>query len=306
MTLEETGKLVVNTLYVEGKSPATISSFEYHWTQVIRCLGNIPITNLALPQIHEFLAYRRKKGVQIGTTYNDVANIRRAIRIASENEIIPDDFSKKIKYPKMPVLAPRALSQEIVETIVNTATNTINSTMGSYLRVRNKTMFMFCAMTGARSIELANVQLDDLDFIENTVLLRKTKGDEQRVIPLHSQLKKQLELYLKQRLSFVPVPVRTLPALFPSRFHNTWGTMLPDTYGHLFRQHVRQLDIACSTHALRHSFASMLLNNGADLFTIQQLLGHSNIATTMRYLKLDFTQKRKAIDTLPFTFGETP
>lgn len=308
MTLREVGELVINTLFVEGKSPTTAASFKYHWRQVVYYLGDIPITELSLPKVLEFLAHRRKEGLQPGTIYNDVTNIRRALRTAYANDIISDDFSSKIKYPKMPVGVPRALPQETVETIINSATITSNGPMGCFLRIRNRTMLMFAAMTGARSIEVASVELNDLDLSEDTVLLRKTKGNEQRAIPLHPQLKAQLEVYLEHRLSFVPVPVKTLPSLFPAFSHRygTWGNMKAVSYGGLFRRHVYSLGIKCSTHSLRHSFASMLLNNGADLMTIQQLLGHSNISTTMRYLKLDFRKKRVAIDMLPFTFAETP
>ena len=308
MTLEEVGKLVIDTLFVEGKSPTTAASFKYHWRQVIYYLGDIPIAELSLPQVLEFLAHRRKEGLQAGTIYNDVTNIRRALRMAYENEVISHDFSGKIKYPKMPDGVPRALPQETVETIINTATVTSNGPMGGFLRVRNRTMLMFAAMTGARSIEVVNVELDNLDLAQSTVVLRKTKGNEQRAIPLHPQLKEQVEMYLEHRLSFVPVPVKTLSALFPAFSHRyaIWGKMKAVSYCGLFRRHVYSLGIKCSTHSLRHSFASMLLNNGADLMTIKELMGHSDIATTMRYLKLDFRQKREAIDMLSFTFAERP
>ncbi len=164
-------------------------------------------------------------------------------------------------------------------------------------------MIALALFTGARAKEVVGLDFDSIDLAGDRVIFTCTKGEEPRVIPLHPELKPLLEEYVRVRLEVVPVPIKKLPALFVgiSRTFSRgqprgWGRLASQTYSCIFREHAISLGLPNErAHNMRHTFATQLLKSGASLATIQSLLGHKNIATTMIYTKVDEEDKRKAM-----------
>jgi integrase/recombinase XerD len=132
------------------------------------------------------------------------------------------------------------------------------------------------------------------------VALQETKGRVPRLIPLHSELISILEDYIQHRLK-IPIPLKDLPYLFISRQSGRpWTKMTPNNYVTRFIHHADKLGIDATSHSMRHTFATTLIENDVDISVVQQLLGHKDISTTVRYLKVRTKKKREAVARLPF------
>jgi site-specific recombinase XerD len=298
---------VLDALLVEGRAETTVATFTSVMNRFIRHTGDLNVSELTLPLAMSFLTSHKRTGICNGTLYGDVVVLRRMVRQAHACGIV-DDFSHKLRFPKVEWPLPKALSAREIEHIVNYDGVANNGRVAAFLRVRNRTMLMLAAMTGARSREITGIDLQDINLVEGTVTLRKTKGNTPRQMPLHPELKAQIEAYIEARLKIINTPIKQLPALFIAYWRKAgcWKRISPASYQGIYRKHSLGQGIDSSSHTMRHTFATSLLQEGVDVSVIQQLLGHSSITMTMRYLKMDNRMKRKAVDALPFKFrGDT-
>jgi integrase/recombinase XerD len=148
------------------------------------------------------------------------------------------------------------------------------------VRVRDRAILELLYATGARVSEIVNLDIDDL--VDPTLIRLFGKGSKERVVPVGSYAQRALENYL----------VRTRPLLI-SKGRGTPAVFLNQRGGRLSRQSIWQvisdaaeaaeLSVEISPHTLRHSFATHLLEGGADVRVVQELLGHSSVATTQIY-----------------------
>jgi integrase/recombinase XerD len=116
------------------------------------------------------------------------------------------------------------------------------------------------------------------------VLIVRGKGSKERMVPLNAPARAALTAYLEHRKVFLPKGVKTSPHLFPSRGKE--GHLTRQRFGQLLKDLALQANIAperISPHVLRHAFATHLLDHGADLRSLQKMLGHADIATTQIY-----------------------
>lgn len=140
---------------------------------------------------------------------------------------------------------------------------------------------------GLRSNELRMLDVADVDFEEMTIFVRFGKRDKQRVVPLHAEAAFALSAYIDDDRLDGPI------------FRNRYGRRLSNRYLRMLvknlgeRAHIKK-DL--HPHALRHTFAVTLLESGADLETIKELLGHSDIKTTSIYLHCTSARRRAAVD----------
>ena len=141
---------------------------------------------------------------------------------------------------------------------------------------------------GLRRAELVNLFVQDIDLKNNVIYVRKTKSGKDRVIPIHEDVKGELENYIKSmRMDIGP--------LFPK-----WRS--PDTYSRLFKKYSRNAHLRedVKLKGLRHSCATYMLRSGADIERVKKQLGHQDIKTTEIYAKVDVETLRKAVNKMKF------
>ena len=155
---------------------------------------------------------------------------------------------------------------------------------GNFLQLRNKALFEFLYATGLRISELTGLRLGDFQFAERLVRVLG-KGKKERIVPFHDQAAAVMIRYLESRRS-------AFNAEHDYAFINfRGGPLTPRSVERILRQVYRGLTDShrhVHPHLLRHSFATHLLQRGANLRVIQELLGHSSLATTEKYTTLDF------------------
>ena len=220
-----------------------------------------------------------------GLASSSVARMLAAVRglhkyLLSENQV-RQDVSATVKPPKAVRRLPKAISVVEVERLLDAAGPAAEAVDSiSSIRVRDRALLELLYATGARVSEVVNLDLDDL--VDPTLVRLFGKGAKERIVPVGGFAQRALQAYL----------VRIRPAL-ASLGKGTPALFLNQRGGRLSRQSAWQIisDAASaaelqgeiSPHTLRHSFATHLLEGGADVRVVQELLGHSSVATTQIY-----------------------
>ena len=220
-----------------------------------------------------------------------IVAVRSFHRFAAREGLTTTDPAAHVRPPSMPQRLPKALAYEDVTALIDHAGDT--ATAGG---VRNRALLEFLYGTGARVSEAVGLDVDDVDLEGRTVLVTG-KGDKQRLLPLGGFAVESIEAYL----------VRGRPTLSqagpgtPRLFLNSLGRPLSrqSAYGILHEAASRAgLEGHVSPHSLRHSFATHLLQNGADVRVVQELLGHASVTTTQIYTLV-------TVDTLRQVYAES-
>lgn len=197
-----------------------------------------------------------------------------------------------IKFPLKKQL-PKTLTTEEVTSLLQAAQNEIETSrtlFREHQATRNYIILILLAATGSRISEICNLSVHDIDPVEQTMLI-KGKGNKERLTYLSSSvIIDHLKKWLKVRKSFSP----STSALFV----NKYGTRLSIySIENIFSryQELAQINPCATPHYLRHTFATKLLDNGADLRSVQELLGHSSIITTQIYTEVSIQRKKHVL-----------
>ena len=187
-----------------------------------------------------------------------------------------DDPTKPIRSPKLPMRLPKALSQAQVLKLIENSGPAPDDESADFLRLRNRALLELMYSTGARVSEIVNLDMDEVD--DSGLMRVRGKGSKERLVPVGSYAKAALDAYL----------VRSRPSLVKSAnkalFLNQLGGRLSrQSIWEIIQKAAYGLDIEVSPHSLRHSFATHLLEGGADVRVVQELLGHASVTTTQIY-----------------------
>ena len=193
-----------------------------------------------------------------------------------------------IESPKLGRKLPTVLSLDEIELLLNAID------LGNPLGHRNRAIIETLYGSGLRVSELVNLKISDLHFKENMMLITG-KGDKQRLVPLGAYAKKHIKHYKDEVRVLNKITEEDRDTLFLNRNGRKLTRAMIFT---LTKQLAKQAEIdkKISPHTFRHSFATHLLENGADLRTIQTLMGHESITTTEVYMHLDTQQLSKVLE----------
>ncbi len=197
-----------------------------------------------------------------------IASIRGWFNWLCSSEIINHNPTLSLEQPKLAKKLPKVLTMQEVETILN-----------EELTILEKAIFELLYASGLRVTELVNLQIQNFDFSLNIVRCLG-KGAKERVVPVGIKAKNALQDYLKDREYYIKKHGLDTKKFFISEtgkdINRQFVYSIIHSLGNKINRHI-------SPHTLRHSFATHLLENGADLRVVQELLGHSDVATTQLY-----------------------
>ena len=222
-----------------------------------------------------FLAARTAAGESVRTRARRAAALRSFYRHALDQELIRRDPARLIPSPKLPALLPKALSAEDMETLLP-----CKATADESPRLRLLLELLYGC--GLRASELAGVRGDDFDLSGGFVRVRG-KGDRERAVPVGPTVLEALQAWLRARKAL------TTPASGRALFITDAGRPFTRADVHAaVKQLVRAKGIRrrVTPHTLRHTFATHLVQGGADLRSVQEMLGHASIDTTQIYTSL--------------------
>ena len=233
---------------------------------------------VTLTHLREFLSVEKKRGLSVTSIKLEAVALRIFFRFLTARGLIASDPAEKLPIPRIPGTLPQPLSQEYVARLVTAPSG------DTPLELRDRALLELLYACGLRIAEACSVPLEGLD--EDGGVLRVTgKGNKTRLVPVGRAALDALQAYLTRGRPKL-LSIRSGAAIFLSvRGH----PLTPARIWQLVRQYARRAGIEepVHPHQLRHSFATHLLNGGADLRIIQEMLGHASIATTQIYTQVD-------------------
>lgn len=240
-----------------------------------RAGGARPLADASLLELRAYLASRPPGAA--ATQARRVACIRGYFRYLVRSKLRDDDPSARLDSPKVPRRLPRHLEVDEASDLVE------NPTQQGWYRLRNLALLELAYGAGLRASELAALDRGDLNLGEGTVLVRSGKGGRQRKVPFGPPAARALERWLAD-----PPDCSEGDPVFLNRHRRRLSVRS-------VHRIVRDAGVAnglagVHPHALRHSFATHLLAGGADLRSIQELLGHASLSTTQRYTHVSAAQ----------------
>jgi integrase/recombinase XerC len=222
-------------------------------------------------RLRSYAAWLGTRGYAASTVARRLASLRSFFRYQRRQGLVQADPAGGLRNPKQPKRLPKPLGVDEVVTLLDSIPTSEPPGL------RDRAMFEVLYGGGLRVSELVGLDLGDLDLEQGMVLVRG-KGRRERLSPIGPVASAWLGRWLAAR--------RPLRADEPAVFVNRRGTRLSTrSVGRLLEQYLLGLglDPASSPHTLRHSFATHLLDRGADLRSVQELLGHRNLTTTQIY-----------------------
>jgi integrase/recombinase XerD len=269
-----------------GLSPTTIASYEQDLELFVGDLQRRHVGSLArvrLIHVQEFLQSLRTR-CSPATVARKLAAVKGLFRFLQGEQRIVQNPTAFIESPRLWQRLPQTLSVLEVERL-------LASVQRDGLGLRDLAILELLYGTGLRVSELTSLDVGQVNF-EAGFVRCFGKGGKERLVPLGRQAQAALSRYLRE---FRPQLVRRKPDL-QAVFVGRQGTRLTRTrIWQLLRRYARAglIPKAIGPHTLRHSFATHLLERGADLRTVQELLGHANISTTQRYTHVDRARLKK-------------
>ncbi|HEX5731618.1 MAG TPA: tyrosine recombinase XerC [Blastocatellia bacterium] len=241
--------------------------------------------------IREYLAklYREKR--KKTSIARKLATLRTFFKFLCREQVLEMNPARLVSSPRLEKKLPKVLSvDDVVRFIETPDTETV-------LGKRDRAILELLYATGIRVAELAGINLDDIDFKNESIRVRGKRRKE-RIVPFGSKAKEALQDYLGVRgelLIEAPEEQREPMALFM----NYQGTRITTrSVGRMIDKYVTECAMAhdISPHSLRHSFATHLLSAGADLRSIQELLGHARLSTTQIYTQVSMEKLMEVYD----------
>jgi len=239
--------------------------------------------------IRAYLAFLNEKQYSMATIARKLASLRSFYKFLVERNQLTSNPVVAVRTPKQDKKLPRFLDYEEVKKLLDTPS------LDNWLGARDRAIMETLYSTGIRASELVALNMDDIDFLGEVVHVRG-KGKKERIAPIGSSALQVIQHYMEYRNKRAQNNVN-----FDSKvlFVNKHGRRLSTRSVHRkMDKYLKMagLDPAISPHTLRHSFATHMLNNGADLRSVQELLGHQSLSTTQVYTYLTTTKLKNVYE----------
>ena len=237
-------------------------------TQKVEKSKDVTETNL-----NSYILDLEKKGMAAATVSRNIASMKAFYLYMLKNGEVATDPAEHLKAPKVEKKVPDVLSVAEMERLLEQpGTRTAKG-------LRDRAMLELLYATGIRVTELISLHLEDVNWKLDYIICRDR--NKERIIPFGAKARKALDQYIQSARAEL-VGGKECEMLFP----NCSGeSMSRQGFWKLLKQYVKQagIQMEITPHTLRHSFAAHLVDNGADLHMVQEMLGHSDISTTMMY-----------------------
>ena len=262
-------------------STHTMDAYKRDINQYLVYLGDLDIKNLSdvkSTHIRDYIRILSDRGMAPASISRIISSIRTYYRFLSSENILDENPVLLINNPKLPKKLPDILSEKEISLIINAIQES------SQFYQRDKAIIELLYSCGIRVTELCNLEMSNL-FIDEDLIRVMGKGNKERLLPLGIRSKKYLDDYIKHsRNSHIKKSGSSF--VFVSRNGNQLTRAMINIILNKWTQ-ASGLKKSVSPHKLRHSFATHLLEGGADLRFVQALLGHSDISTTQIYTHID-------------------
>jgi site-specific recombinase XerD len=267
------------------RSPLSVAAYERDLREFAAFLDGMSLKSVAPTQIRQYIAHLfDARGYDSRTVCRKLSSIRALYRFLKITGVLENDPAFAIPGPSVAKRKPAPLKVDEVMKLLRTSL----AGRTEAARLRDAAIMELFYASGMRRAELAGVRLENVDLRERTIRVTG-KGNKDRTVVINRAAAQAIEAYLRVR------PRSADPALFLGRGGKG---MTPKHVWRIFQTIYRISGVQkrATPHTLRHSFATHLVENGIDLETVRELLGHESLATTGIYLQLAMGHKRRAYD----------
>lgn len=274
-----------------GLSNNTVNAYQRDlrfYTQWLEQQGITDLNSVTAANVSEYVTSLRDREHPLtpASVARALSSIRGLHKFHFDEGSLDEDVTRRQRPPKLPKRLPKAITVSEMELLLQAASG------DEPLQLRDRALLEMLYATGARVSEIVGLDLDDI-IAEASMLRVIGKGNKQRLVPYGSYAQTALEAYLVRGRPALSAKGKATPALF-----------LGTRGGRLSRQNIwmiiqavaerAQLTAKVSPHTFRHSFATHLLSGGADVRAVQELLGHSSVATTQIYTQVTVDTLRES------------
>lgn len=279
-------------------SKATIISYRRDFADFLEFLeyeGIEPeLENITTPILRDFITYLvERKDLSPNSIRRKFHSLRSFFKFVTSQEYIVKNPSLPILPPKKKLVIPVYLPEEDLRALLDAPTK--DRSRRTWFR--DKLILETFAFTGIRRQELLDLEWRDVNFNEGTMKVRGGKGDKDRILPLPPSLQQGLEAYKS---------VQTVTDMTPVFLSVNNKRITSTPLQQMFKHYIKVAGLegkGYSIHKLRHSYATLLMQQGVDLVSIQELLGHSDINATRIYLHTDANRLRDSMMKHPLLEG---
>ena len=235
------------------------------------------LNDMKISDFRSFLSYLRNKDISSTSIARIISSLKSFFNYLLNTNLIESTVVQSLRTPKQKKSLPRPISSKLA---IETIKHAQDMEKEKWIGLRNKSILMLLYGCGLRISEALNLNFEDIN--ENDYLIIKGKGNKERMVPLMDYVKNDIENYIHE----CPKNFMKDDPLFVGKRLDRLSPRIIQYVLEKIR-HNLSLPETATPHALRHSFATHLLNSGGDLRTIQELLGHSSLSTTQKYTKVE-------------------
>ena len=235
------------------------------------------LNDMKISDFRSFLSYLRNKDISSTSIARIISSLKSFFNYLLNTNLIESTVVQSLRTPKQKKSLPRPISSELA---IETIKHAQDMEKEKWIGMRNKSILMLLYGCGLRISEALNLNFEDIN--ENDYLIIKGKGNKERMVPLMDYVKNDIKNYIRE----CPKNFMKDDPLFVGKRLDRLSLRIIQYVLEKIR-HNLSLPETATPHALRHSFATHLLDSGGDLRTIQELLGHSSLSTTQKYTKVE-------------------
>jgi site-specific recombinase XerD len=256
-------------------------------------LDNLDCTKVDFNKLREYLHFIQRFEYKKSTIARKTASIRTFYKYLYRERYIDSNPSISLSSPKKPKSLPKFLTTEEVEKILN------NVKIDTPAGFRNRVILELLWATGMRVSELSNINFGDLNLEENEIKVFG-KGSKERIVLISDRAKQYLEQYIKtaRKLLAPGYEIGEITEKSPLFINSTAYRLQNKTIRNVIHDVVEKIELPkrVTPHVFRHSFATHLIENGADLRVVQELLGHVGISNTQIYTHISMKHMQEVYD----------
>ena len=275
-------EIFLQYLQVERQySPDTIRAYKVDLEQFFESVDSkLKLTQISINNIQQFIQELSRNKMSERTLSRKLASIKSLFKYLVRQEEVPVNIAKLVKSPKIPKRLPNYLSSTEIASLLDYPYGE------SFKDSRDRLILELFYATGLRISELIKIKCAHIQLESGTIKVLG-KGNKERVVIFGATASEILRTYLMQRGELKQYELS--PYLFPQIKKSIDGSMKSHihvrTVFNIVKKYIRQIssDEKLSPHSLRHSFATHLLDNGADLMAVKDLLGHASLSSTQIY-----------------------
>lgn len=274
--------------YIRNKnySNYTISCYEKDLNQYLEFLNENKknILDVDYKFLRTYLSMLYDKKYAKKTIARHISSLKSFYKFLFKNNIIDKNPMVLIKTPKLDKKLPKFLYYDDIDALLNVPDTS------TFLGLRDSLILEALYSTGIRVSELVNIEIKDINFSENTILILG-KGNKERYVIYGSKMENLLEKYIKERATFHP----NHDYLFVNRYY---GKISDRSIRKIIDTNIKKgaLNLKISPHTLRHTFATHMLDSGADIEIVKELLGHESLSTTQIYTHVTNESLKRVYD----------